>query len=225
MYELTLLYVEDDPRAREHYTAGLRHLFRRVVGMGTVAEALDAFYGTAPQLLLVDLSLPDGSGLELIERLRHERSEALIIILSAHSQKTQLLKAIELGVFRYFIKPVASSELVDAIHQAARKTLDRSDTAVCLNSEKALYWHREGFFLERKNDKTIALSTHEQRLLEILYARKGHVVTVEDIRYHVWPEEPPATQALRNLVARLRKKVPVLSIRSPYGTGYILNIV
>lgn len=224
MYDLTLLYVEDDPRARTHYAAGLRQLIRQVVETGSVAEALHAYDDTAPQLLLVDLSLPDGDGLALIERLRRERSEALIIILSAHSQKTQLLKAIELGVFRYFIKPAASSELIDAIHQAARKALDRADTAICLNSENALYWNKEGYFLNRADGKTVPLSTYEQRLLEILHAHQGCVVTVEDIQYYVWPEEPPMTQALRNLVARLRKKVPGLNIKSQYGTGYILNI-
>lgn len=224
MYDLTLLYVEDDPQAREYYSQGLKQMLKHVVSVGTLTEALQAYNELAPQLLLVDLSLPDGSGLALIEHLRHERSKSIVIILSAHSQKAQLLKAIELGVFRYFIKPIASTELIEAIHLAAEKALATTGALVCLDEKNALFWSREGYYLKIAASKSVALTTHEQRLLELLYDQQGRVVSVEAIQQHVWPDEPPTTQALRNLVARLRKKVPQLNIKSRYGSGYILKI-
>lgn len=220
MYDISLLYIEDDTKAQEHYSKGFSTLFKHVYLAADAKNGFDIYKKEKPDILLVDIELPDESGLSLIERIRKEDTETIIIILSSFSQQKLLLSAIRLGLFRYLIKPVKNTELLDVLNETIMIT-QKNKAKHLLQLIDDLYWNSTAFLLcENKNE--IPLSKHENALITLLYSNKNKIFSLEDIAYHVWEEENVSIQAIKNLMNRLRKKVSTDFIYNHYGVGYQL---
>jgi len=219
MRNTTLLYVEDDLQAREHYAKAFEHLFKKVIIAEDAERAYVLYQTEQPDMLLVDIELPGESGLSLISRIRKEDKETIVIILSAFSQREQLLQAVELGLTKYLIKPVASRELLTALTESI-SIIEEEEAPVSLCSD--ILWFRSQYKLE-VNEEEILLSVHENRLLSLLHGNKNTIFSLADIAIYVWEgEEEPSLQAIKNLLNRLRKKVPKELFCNHYGVGYQL---
>jgi DNA-binding response OmpR family regulator len=221
-----ILIVEDDPIFRSIIEDNLVSEGFRVDAVGDGAAALAYVRSTSPDLILLDLTLPDADGLELCPILRRSSRNVSIIILSARSQKIDKLQGLRLGADDYIVKPTDMEELIARVKVVLRRTRRRVDrlqigrVTVDFRTQRAMCGHT-----------TVRLTFHEFKLLEYLAQRPFQVVRREELLTEVWGYLNPhvATRSVDQTVVRLRKKVepdphhPVFIHTAP-GVGYSLSV-
>ena len=121
MGALNILYVEDHAETREAMTRLLRHIGHEVRGVGGVAEALAAVAGEHFDLLIVDITLPDGDGCELLVRLRRTRPTLRAIAVTGHDREEVLEKCRAAGFSEFVTKPVSFTALLAAVDAAGAR--------------------------------------------------------------------------------------------------------
>ena len=190
---------------------------------GTVAEAIKRIAAEAPDIVLLDLGLPDGDGKNVIRRTR-EWSDVPIIVLSAREREAEKIESLDLGADDYVNKPFAAGELMARMRTALRHRMQRKAEVPVLhvgdldvNSVRRRVL-REG--------KELKLTPKEFELLSFLARHAGRVVTHKQILAAVWgPAHSEDTQYLRVYVGQLRQKIeatpqdPRIILTEP-GIGY-----
>ncbi len=141
MLHLNVLYVEDEPLLRERVRIVLEMYFDRVVCAGDGREALDIFKRERPDIVVSDIQMPVMDGLEMAEHIRKIAPDMPIIICTAFTETTYLLKAVELGVSAYVRKPLDSRQLVEVITRTATPLLQRIELERAKRSEQASLEH------------------------------------------------------------------------------------
>lgn len=221
---MRLLLVEDDRSIADTIAAGLTEQGFTVQRAMTYGEGLRAAAGGGFDLIVLDLMLPGGSGLDLCAALRRQRVETPILMLTARDAVDDRVRGLEAGGDDYLTKPFAFRELVARLKALARR---RPTTAVPVirveDLEVDLGAHRV-----RRAGRTVDLSAKEFQLLECLIRHYDQVVDRATITAHVWDENhDPFTNVLEVLVKRLRRKIddgfePKL-IHTLRGAGYRLG--
>jgi two-component system, OmpR family, alkaline phosphatase synthesis response regulator PhoP len=220
-----ILIVEDDPIFRSLIEDNLISEGYRVDTAIDGAAALACLRSTSPDLILLDLTLPDWDGLELCPLLRRNKNVS-IIILSARGQKLDKLQGLRLGADDYIVKPTDMEELIERIKAVLRRTrprVDRLQLGSCtidFRTQRVLRGHT-----------VIHLTFHEFKLLEYLAQRPFQVVPREELLTEVWGYLRPTvvTRSVDQTVVRLRKKLeldphnPVFIHTAP-GVGYSLHV-
>jgi len=164
--------------------------------------------------------MPKLNGIELIKKIREEKRSIPIIITSAYSDREYLLDAIKLSLVEYIIKPMKESQLNTVLENSAKILLDNSKTKIYFDENNYYDYTNKQFI---SNSNFISLTNKEIEFFELLLAHRGELVTkvkIED-KLYIYEEAPPS--ALKNLVFKLRKKLP-LDIVKTYGKlGYIIE--
>lgn len=214
---VSLLFVEDDEIARENAVEYLRSLFTTVYEAKDGVEALKLYHEHHPNIIISDIQMPKINGLELIENIRQKDDTTQIIITSAFSTKEYLLRAVELKLVKYLIKPVSESALNEALQQCC-KTLQGNQTN--------LFELKEGYCFDTYNETLthhqtfIKLRAKEVALLKLLVNNSQRFVTYSEIENIVWAGESMSKDALKTLIRDLKSKLPKNSIENLSGTGY-----
>ena len=220
-----ILIVEDDAIFRSVIADNLASEGYRVDIAASGEAALEQVQSTPPDLILLDLTLPDWDGLELCPLLKRQKNVA-IIILSARSQKLDKLQGLRLGADDYIVKPTDIEELIERIKVVLRRTRPRVDqlkigrVTVDFRTQRAV-----------SGRSVVRLSFHEFKLLEYLAQRPFQVVRREELLTEVWGYINPnvATRSVDQTIVRLRKKLepdphnPTFIHTAP-GVGYCLRV-
>jgi DNA-binding response OmpR family regulator len=212
----SVLYVEDEPGLRRNVGEMLGLLFGEVYLAENGIQALSLFQAQRPDLVITDLQMPQMGGMELVRTLRERGNETPIIILSAYTDTTDMLEAIELSLVRYIVKPITETKLADALEKFM---LGRR--------KKETIRLQEGWGIDFINhhilspDGVLVLTKKESALLKLLLTKKS-LVTYEEIEARVWEGEYMSLNALRLLVKNLRKKLPKEMVKNIQGVGYTL---
>jgi two-component system KDP operon response regulator KdpE len=190
---------------------------------GTVAEGLKRIAAEAPDIVLLDLGLPDGDGKDVIRRAR-EWSDLPIIVLSARERETEKIEALDLGADDYVNKPFNVGELLARMRTALRHRMQRKAEVPVLrvgDLEVDAVRHRA-----TRGGAELKLTPKEFELLSFLAKHPGRVVTHKQILAAVWgPAHTEDTQYLRVYIGQLRQKVeghpddPKIVLTEP-GIGY-----
>ena len=224
-----VLLIEDEAQMRKFVRISLLSNGFRVIEASKGEEGLALAATHAPDLVVLDLGLPDIDGLEVTRRLR-EWSTMPIIVLSARGQEQDKVQALTDGADDYLTKPFGPAELVArlgvALRHAARGPQDAASSVV-LSGELKIDLGRRLVFL---SDVETHLTPIEYRLLSVLAKHGGMVVTQRQLLREVWgPGEGHQAQTLRVHMAQLRHKVerdparPQHLVTEP-GVGYRLRI-
>jgi len=221
--DLSLLYLEDDLFAQEHYANGFKLLFKNVYVAQTLKEATKINERHSPHIFLIDINLPDGDGLDFIKQLRQDNADAVVIVLSAFSQREHLLKAVELYLFKYLVKPIKNSALLLVLKEAISLAPPRHREGF-ININKEISWNTEAFSLSYQS-QNIQLSTNENKLIALLMSNPKKIFSLNEIEYFVFDvSDTQSEQAIKNLINRLRKKIDFPFIQNHYSIGYqIIN--
>ena len=119
--DLTLLYIEDDEALKEQFVRFLKPKFKEVLEAIDGIEALEKYDAHHPDMIVVDINLPKLDGLEVIEHIRKHDKDTPVVVLSAYSDQEKQLKAINLGLSDYLVKPVPRQKLLDFLEVMALK--------------------------------------------------------------------------------------------------------
>jgi two-component system KDP operon response regulator KdpE len=222
-----ILIVEDDPQIRRFLRATLAaegYIYYEAL---TAADGLSQVNARRPDLILLDLGLPDGDGLEVIRRVR-ESSQLPIVVLSARGEESDKIAALDLGADDYVAKPFGVGELLARIRAALRRA------ATVAPEGAILRFGRIEIDLEKRivkaDDEEVHLTPNEYRLLQVLIKYPGKVLTQRQLLSEVWgPNHLDQAQYLRVYIAQLRRKLECDPARPKYlqtepGIGYRLNI-
>jgi two-component system KDP operon response regulator KdpE len=221
----TVLLIEDERQMRRFLRVALQSEKYSVLEAETAADGLSQAATRNPDVVLLDLGLPDMDGLEVIEKLR-EWSIVPVIVISAREQEGDKIKALDRGADDYLTKPFGAGELLARIRAALRHAAPKSQDqreAVFVSEELRID------FLKRQvycGTQEIHLTPIEYRLLTVLVRNAGRVMTHRQILKEVWgPPYVEQTHYLRGGGGRRGKKIETDSARPRFllnepGIGY-----
>ena len=223
-----ILLIEDEPQMRRFLRITLESHGYRFVEAGTAQEGLMQASMRNPDVVLLDLGLPDLDGLEVTERLR-EWTQTPIIVISAREQEQDKVKALDAGADDYLTKPFSAGELMARVRVALRHALrlrSGQNEPVFAHAGLRVDLAARRVFVR---DNEIHLTPIEYKLLTALIRHAGKVVTHRQLLLEVWgPGQVSEVQYLRVYMTQLRHKLeadparPRFLLNEP-GVGYRLN--
>ena len=218
---IKILFVEDDEIALENGVEYLSEHFEVVLEANDGLEGWKLYTKHKPQIVITDIMMPKINGLELVERIRKNDKTTQIIVTSAFSTKEYLLKAIELQLVKFLIKPISEQQLTEALDICCSAFEHKRTNVVTLSSVCSF---------DRFN-KTIVnkgilftLRTKECLLLELLLKNKERFVSYEEIENAVWENSVMSKDALKTVIRDLKAKLPVNSIENLSKMRYKINV-
>src|SRR5215216_4362654 len=220
-----ILVVDDEPEIRRALRANLVGHGFDVTAVAMGEDALAEVARVRPDLVLLDLGLPDIPGLEVVERLRADQVEAAIIILSVQEQEEQKVRALDEGADDYLTKPFGMNELLARIRAALRRAggSSRAGQAVLELGDLQINLERR---LVSVRGEAVHLTPKEYEMLRYLATNAGKLITHRMLLRAVWGAEyEDARQYLHVFVANLRRKLerdpthPLYLLTEP-GVGY-----
>jgi two-component system KDP operon response regulator KdpE len=228
--EPAVLVVDDDRRYRDLLALNLaRHGYRALLAPDGLA-GLNLLEREAPDLVILDLMLPDLDGLEVCRRIR-EHSAVPLIILTARAEEAQVLRGLRLGADDYVTKPFAAAELLARVEAVLRRSRqggaggDGRVPPVFVNGKLAIDFAARRVIV---GGREVELTPTEYRLLHHLAANAGRVLVHEELLRRVWgPGYEGQPAVLHTTVRRLRRKLEPDPAAPRYvlarrGLGYLL---
>lgn len=224
-----ILVVEDEPNLGITLKEYLETIDYTVTLAESVNKARESFESSRPQVVLMDIGLPDGNGLELAKELRKKRTDFLLFFLSAQNDPDTKLEALEIGSEDYITKPFALKELTFRLKRAfqLQKDFTKKEECIVHGSLKICF---SQFQVHDAADNIINLSQKEAAILSLLYNSKGEAVTRELIIKEVWGDDKyPSNRTVDNYIVKLRKwcesdPQATIEIQSIRGVGYKLIV-
>ena len=213
----SILLVEDDRALSRGIAMALERPERTVTEADSLVCAAEQLAGARFDLLILDINLPDGSGLEWLRRLRREGDRTPAILLTANDLEMDEVTGLEAGADDYITKPFSLAVLRARVDAQLRRALPSGSERVEL----------DGFTFDftrmvfAKDGMPLALSRTEQRLLRLLVENRGRTLPRALLLERVWDGgEFVDENALSVAVGRLRAKLGNAPIRTVYGVGY-----
>lgn len=226
----TLLYVEDDTLVRENFTEIFKTYFNRVISTDNGDEALKLYEENDIDVAILDVNINGLDGISVATKIREERNEEdlIILMISAHSDREKLIRAINLQLFAYLIKPVQNKKLYTTLHEIITTLTNRN----LISLTKEYKWNESATHLLH-NDKEVKLTKNEIHAIKVLIENKNNYMSACDIQYEIFKEKAIEHNNCNNIVqllSRLKKKVDILYpssnyfIENCYGVGYRITI-
>ncbi len=218
-----ILIVDDEPQIHRFLKTALIASGYEALAAENGSEALRLIATQAPDLVLLDLGLPDMDGKDVLARMR-EFSAVPVIVLSAREREAEKIAALDLGADDYVEKPFAIGELMARLRAALRHAADRNGEKTRVEIGGLVVDTLKRLVI--KNGAPVRLTPTEYDLLVALVRRAGRVVTQKQILAEVWgPAHTDDTQYLRVFIGQLRAKIeddataPKIVLTEP-GVGY-----
>jgi DNA-binding response OmpR family regulator len=220
---MRLLLVEDSPRLADATARGLREHGHAVDIGRTLAEARQHVRLEPYDAILLDLGLPDGNGMALLDELRRAKLTVPVLVLTARDALDDRIAGLDHGADDYLVKPFALEELVARLRAIARRSAEYRPDDLTVDTLRLDVAARRAW----RGTRELTLTTTEFSLLEFMVRHAGEVVGRARISEKVWDTNyDPASNIIDVYVARLRKKVDgpddIPLLRTVRGAGYSL---
>ncbi len=223
----TVLIIDDEKAIQKFLRVSLETEDYHVLGAYTAGEGLKEMALTRPDLVLLDINLPDRSGLEVLQALR-EWSQVPVIMLTVVEHEQEKIRCLDAGADDYITKPFATGELLARIRAALRRRPTAQTETVFKSGRLEIDFERRAVQIDHKRIKVTRI---EYNILKLLAQEAGKVVTQTQIMRMIWgPANETETNLLRVHIAYLRKKIerrqetPELILTEP-AVGYRLAIL
>lgn len=233
-----ILFVEDDENIIKETKEFLELIFSKPIdiarnGKEGIEKYIefknknDKFY----DVVISDIQMPIMNGIEFTKLVYEQNKEQLLIILSAHSESNYLLQLVNIGISHFVTKPLNHDEFVHVLYTKLKEIKDNqiddksNEDNDLIKIDDELSWNRASKEL-LKNDIFVKLTKKEIKLFDILLKYREKTHTVEEILNYLWSDDEtvPDVNNLKNIISRLRKKLPNLDIENIYGFGYRINL-
>ncbi|HXU28304.1 MAG TPA: response regulator [Bacteroidia bacterium] len=204
MSKQEILVIDDEAQIRKLLEITLRNNDYKVVEAATATEGLLLAASHPPDLILLDIGLPDENGLEVLKKLRQWYNKP-IIILSVQNDEENIIKALDSDASDYLTKPFRTGELLARIRAFIRNSDTPQETSTITFGNLCIDFKTR---LVKKDKETLKLTATEYALLCLLIKNEGRVLTHQYILNQVWgPAQADQSQSLRVFIAQLRKKI------------------
>lgn len=235
--DVSILFVEDDKGISKEMELLLNEVFSNIKVTFDGVEALEEYHkyyalnDKYQDLILTDIRMPNMNGIELIKHIYKENPTQKIIVLSAHNESEYLMELVNLGIYRFILKPMDYDNFIEIIFKISKeiyleknKISDEKDVFIKLADD--LTWNKELKQLYF-NDELFKLTKKEFLLIELLIKVPEKIFINEEIISNIWNNEfdNPDISNLKNLISRLRNKLPSLKIDNIYGFGYKMSVI
>lgn len=224
-----ILIVEDEINLGETLRDYLNDQGHSSFWANNAQSAREQFSKESPSIILMDIGLPDGNGLDLAREFRNKRKDFHLLFLSALNDPETKVEGLEIGAEDYITKPFALKELMFRLKRILKYQDDLQDFPDSIEHGPLKIWFRR-FEVQDANSNIIALSQKECAILELLYRKKNEAVTREEIIDQIWGEDKyPSNRTVDNYIVKLRRwcdsdpkhSIEIQSIR---GIGYKLSL-
>ncbi len=217
--KLTILFVEDEAIIRTQIADTLKVFFNDVIVANNGHEALQLLSQNNIDIILSDIKMPMITGLDLATKVRLSNSSIPIILLSSYSDQDTLLKAVNIGIDGYVLKPIQLDDLLQTFENVLkrkipiRRIFTFADGLIYNMLTEELY----------KNGELIDLGKKERMLLKLFIDNYEKTLTKDEIVSYIWELDEVTESALKNLLNRLRTKIGFDIIVSVKGNGWRLD--
>ncbi len=223
---LTILYVEDEALIRKNAVEYLSRYCHIVLEASNGEEGYALYTQHSPDLIISDIKMPKLSGLEFASKIRLEDKKTPIIITTAHTDTEYLIKAVELQLIKYIVKPITSEKLQEALYNVCETLQDDNSTHINLDMNTQYDLLNQTLFQKQKH---IKLTHNELLFFDFLVKNRQRAITYQEIENLIWAYEGMNIDALRSLVRGLRKKLSNGKVEGEFienvsGIGYRLKI-
>ena len=216
---LTVLLVEDDSDSKKIMHDVLSDNFEKVFTAQNGDEGLKKFKKYNPNMVITDAFMPISDGLDMTRNIKEISKDTPVIVLSAHSEKETLLKAIDVGVDKYLIKPIMADDLLKTIENVAKSKIETANIIQVANG----YSFNKIKRVLIRDGVEISLTKKELAFISLLIKRLGTLVLHDEIKSVVWVGESVTEAAIRTFVKRVRDKVGNNFIKNVPGLGYKID--
>jgi len=216
---LNLLFLEDNIEYAKNTTEFLEIYLKKVFHTTTIKDAIKLYDENRIDIIISDIKVDDGNGLNFIKSIRKKDKDIPIVVLSAHKDEDFLFQAIPLHITSYQIKPLSYSKFLALLKELA--SIFDSLHTVFEYKNLSYSFKKKLLSIDGEN---IKLTNKEILFLELMIRNKDSVVTNEMVQRAVWENKFMSDSAIKNLVFRLRKKLPIELFSSVTSLGYKLSL-
>lgn len=229
MSDLTLLLVEDEPNLGKTLRDYLRSKKYQVELATTCEEARLKFGEISPIIAILDIGLPDGSGIDLAREFRYKKKDCVLLFCTALNDPYLRVEGLELGAEDYITKPFELKELtlrLERILKSRQLTLHNPDD---IRFGKLIFWPKR-FEIQDGDGNLSSLSQKECAIMELLLQKKNEVISRDEMIESIWGENSfPTNRTIDNYIVKLRKwadtdTTATIKITSVRGIGYKLEL-
>lgn len=213
---LTVLLVENNSDSKKIIYDILIDNFEKVFTAQNGDEGLKKFKKYNPNMVITDVFMPIIDGLDMAKCIKEISKDTPIIILSTHCEKETLLKAIDVGIDKFLIKPIISGDFLETIENVAKNKIETTNIIKIGNGYS---FNKIKRVLIREGVE-ISLTKKELAFVSLLIKRFGTLVLHDEIKSVVWVGESVTEAAIRTFVKRVRDKVGSSFIKNVPGLGY-----
>lgn len=219
---MTILYVEPNEKFKVNVTNGLAIKCKKVFNASSYDDALELYKTHKPDIIITEVILNGGNGLDFVSEIRKYDQNIPIIIITSSTLQHHLLSAIKLNLIDYIVKPIEIKQLRIALNTSV-KTIVKSEYY------EIQFPHGIGYNMKKGvltlNGENLNITNLEVLLLNILILNQHYVLSKEEIKEMVWKDSFDVSDvAFKTLLGRLRAKIGKNSIKNISGRGYVLNI-
>ena len=213
----TVLCVEDEDGIRKRLVNTLKYYFKEVYEASNGEDGYDLYKEYKPSLIISDIEMPEQNGISMIEQIRQEDMDVLVVMITAYSNEEYLLELINLNINQYILKPVNSDILLNGIvkafgHRLIEKIEFAQDLYFDMNQRELIY----------KNE-IVSLRKRDKDFLVLLHKNRNSVVTYDLIEEYLWRDKSMSISALKTFIKEFRQRIPVNIITNIPQIGYKLS--
>lgn len=217
----SLLYIEDEVFVREMVIEYLEEFFSTVYEASNGIEALDIYQQNKPDIIITDIEMPKMNGLDFVTELRKVNKEIPILITTAYTSVEYLLRAVELHLVKYLLKPVNEEKLKEGLEQCFALLENQNKNIVKLTQRHTYDTLNETLLCD---EEIIELTPYQKRFLTLLIRYQNRAVSYEEIENYIWYDKGMSEAAIRSLVHDLRKIIDKGVIKNVSKIGYRIHL-
>ncbi|ERJ26608.1 DNA-binding response regulator [Campylobacter concisus] len=216
---LTVLIVENEGDGKKIVQEVMRDKFEKVITAQNGDEGLKKFKKYNPNMVITDVFMPIMNGLDMAKSIKEISKDTPIIVFSTNSEKETLLKAIDVGIDKYVLKPIDLDDFLVTLENVAKNKIETANIIQVTNG----YSFNKIKRVLIRDGVEISLTKKELAFISLLIKRLGTLVLHDEIKNVVWVGESVTEAAIRTFVKRVRDKVGSNFIKNVPGLGYKID--
>ena len=216
---LTVLIVENEGDGKKIVQEVMRDKFEKVITAQNGDEGLKKFKKYNTNMVITDVFMPIMNGLDMAKSIKEISKDTPIIVFSTNSEKETLLKAIDVGIDKYVLKPIDLDDFLVTLENVAKNKIETANIIQVTNG----YSFNKIKRVLIRDGVEISLTKKELAFISLLIKRLGTLVLHDEIKNVVWVGESVTEAAIRTFVKRVRDKVGSNFIKNVPGLGYKID--